>query len=355
MILKYKIVMLFALTFLASISGPVNVSISEEFISGIEGKTGDHEKNIVFRALNEDINANVSRSDRATDLEDRLKNKSRFYFIKFKFRDNIFSFNFPERTYSAWDHREKINILEYLTKLYGDSFREFKDIFGFSPRDYRFNVTFGKTKRGMPFNTIYLYNKISNIFPGFIPAGTESEVFSAGQKMIMFHEIGHSLFGIAIGTFRDPRTKAIEEGVVDYFAERIYKGKFPETYRRGKFQVSESKLERLEGLSQLDVESSVWVEEDMSKISGVKGYVGVTHHVFGLEFVKSFIQVFGEKDMINFLVRLRQTEEDSFLDDFGTNRIIHIFNKMGYTEEKIIEFKEELHRRLKANVFKVVN
>ena len=103
----------------------------------------------------------------------------------------------------------------------------------------------------------------------------------------------------------------------------------------------------------MDIDASVWGDKFVQEGSGIKGYLGVTHHVFGVEFIDAFIDVFGKENLFEFLTRLKQTEGNSPIDDLGTKQIQDIFSKMGYSQEKIREFENELHRRLRENVFEI--
>ena len=170
------------------------------------------------------------------------------------------------------------------------------------------------------------------------------------EQKIMFHEIGHSVYGIIIGSMRAPRNKSFEEGFVDYFAEEATGEKIE---RRGilKVRITQEQAKRMKGLTQPDIDASVWNEEIALKPSTAKGYIGVTHHVFGLEFIHAFIDTFDKKDLPEFLTRLRQRENDQPVGDLGTSQVKDILLQMGYADKEIKKFEKDLHARLKKNVF----
>ena len=213
-------------------------------------------------------------------------------------------------------------------------------------------MTFGKTSTGMPVNHIYLYNKTSNILTNFLPYEDGQHVMTELQRRIMFHEIGHSLFTIAVGGMQDPRTRALEEGFVDYFSEKTLGKEMDEGFY-GKASISAGQAANMKGLSQLDIDASIWGDDVALKASKVKNYVGVTHHAFGIEFIKAFIDVFGKEKLLEFLKRVKKSEDAPMMGDYGTKLVKGVLEKMGYSQAKITEFQNELYRRLKKNVFKV--
>ena len=300
------------------------------------------------------IKVNVSCSPQPTDLEGRLAKKERYYFFKLNYSSNFFSFNLPGSSFNAFTERERKKLVEYLLRLYGDSFDVYYDMFGWRPEGFRFNVTFGKNTKGYMYNMMYLPDKISNVFTDSLPYRDGNNIMSADEERIMVHEIGHSLFGIVVGTTEDPRSRAIEEGFVDYFMGKVLDvdtGVGRSAYR---LPISAEQASRIKGLSQLDVDASVWGDEAVFKPTKAKGYAGITHHLFGLEFIHAVIDVFGKKDLLEFLKRFKQAENDPYGIDHGTQKVRDILAGMGYSKEKISEFENDLHRRLKENVFRVV-
>jgi len=310
---------------------------------------------LTLHAAEEMPEISISKSTNPTDLGGRLNQKTVYTFLKFKYKNNYFSVNVPESIYGKLTEKKEKLLVDSLIELYGRAFEVFFDLFGYFPEGYRFNVTFGKTRRGGPHNRIYLYDKVSNIFPDFLPSFIGDVVFTRDQRMILSHEIGHSLFGIVIGSLQDPRTKAIEEGFVDYFPGKMFPGSTVRDTEGYKFRISPDQDENIRGLAQVDIDVSIWGETPIMKETKEKGYLGLTHHLFGLEFINAFIEVFGKEDLAEFLLRLKKTEGMPYgYDDFGTGKIRIIFTVMGYKSDQILEFEKSLHRRLKENVFEVI-
>ena len=177
--------------------------------------TTSHDADVLSVILinGEKVKVVVSRSASAGDLEGTLKEKTRYSFLKFKYRDNYFSVNIPDMVFQNMPDSDRKVLVRKVVGLYSDSFDVFGGMFGYMPQGYKFNMTFGNTKRGEPFNRVYVSSKTSNIFSDFIPFYDGKVVFSKYQRLVLLHEIGHSLFAIAIGSMQDSRSKAIEEGL----------------------------------------------------------------------------------------------------------------------------------------------
>ena len=308
----------------------------------------------------EEVRVKIISSPVPTILEGRIKEESGFYFFKMNFMNNFFSINVPQRSYDKMTDQDKNDLVASVLLLYAGSFKVSEEMLGYMPRGYRFNITFGQTQSGHAFNRVYNYSKSSNIYPNFLPfestiMGISREIdtpMTELEESVMLHEIGHSIFAIAIGTIQNPKNKYMEEGFVDYFADKVL-GK--ESFYRanlGKITVTDEKVSNISGLSQLDVDVSIWGEEVLDAPT-MEGYVGVTHHHFGYEFIRTYIGIFGEKNLRGFLDRFKQTEDRADESDYGTERINDILLKMGYPAEKISDFQRELHKRLRENVFDV--
>jgi hypothetical protein len=306
----------------------------------------------------QEVRVKIISSPVSTILEGRIKEESGFYFFKMNFMGNFFSINVPQRSYDKMTEQDKNDLIASILLLYGRSFMVAEEMLGYMPKGYRFNVTLGQTQSGYPFNRVYNYSKSSNIYPNFLPF--ESTIMGAFQKIdtpmteleesVMLHEIGHSIFAIAIGTIQNPKNKYMEEGFVDYFADKVLGKK--SFYRQNieKITVTNEEISNMSGLSQLDVDVSIWGEEVIDSPT-MEGYVGVTHHHFGYEFIRTYIDIFGDKDLRGFLDRFKQTEDRLDESDYGTKRVNDILLKMGYSPEKISDFQEKLHERLRQNVF----
>jgi hypothetical protein len=297
-----------------------------------------------------------------TMLEGRIKEESGFYFFKMNFMNNFFSVNVPQRSYDKMTEQQKNDLVAAVLLLHGRSFEVSRAMLGYMPTGYRFNVTFGETQSGYPFNRVYSYSKTSNIYPDFLPfegkmiPGEAIKTPMTGfEESIMLHEIGHSIFAIVIGNIKNPKNKYMEEGFVDYFADKVLGRKSPHREAIEKITITNAQAANINGLSQLDVDVSIWGEEKALNSSTMEGYAGITHHHFGYEFIRTYIDVFGEKNLRGFLDRFRQTEERPDEGDYGTKRINDLLLKMGYPLEKTEEFQKMLHERLKKNIFNLTS
>jgi hypothetical protein len=203
----------------------------------------------------------------------------------------------------------------------------------------------------VPLNKVNLTDKISNIFLNTLPYKNKKEVLSGFERGIMLHEIGHGLFSIAVGNLRYARTRAIEEGFVDYFAGRGYGEEGPVV----KLPISMEQADKMQGLTQMDIDSSIWSREIALTPSMSGRYAGITHHTFGIEFIEGFIDSFGRERLPEFLKRLRAAEDISPSEDFGTGQIKQILTRMGFSNDQIKGFEEDLHRRLKENIFRIID
>jgi hypothetical protein len=317
------------------------------------GQRANRETVSIYEHDGEDVKILISEIPISGDLEGRLKTPLAFYTLKLKYRDNVFIFNLPQRSFDELSGVQKEKLIQDLLGLYDRSFELFFGIFGFIPTGFRFIVTFGETKKQTPFNYIYQHNKISNIFPGFLPFSSGEEALNPEQRFIFLHEIGHSLFSIAIGNITNPKARSIEEGFVDYFAEQASGMDIKEVHGQDLFYISRRQSENIKGLTQLDTEISIWGEKYVMTAPRSKGYVGLTHHAFGLQFIKAFVSVFGAHDLPVFLKRFKPAQYTLNNEDYGTAMVRKIFAKMGYPPEKVSEFEDQLHRNLTENVFKV--
>ncbi|MBD3427146.1 MAG: hypothetical protein GF409_07965 [Candidatus Omnitrophica bacterium] len=325
------------------------------------GRAADAEQRLIetYDIGQASVRVKIMTSSMPTVLEGRIKEESGFYFFKMKFMDNFFSINVPERSYQKMDYRMRQDLVATILILYGRSFEQSSEMLSFLPKGYRFNMTFGRTQSGHPFNRVYVYSKTSNIFPDLLPyksplmPGRTLETPITGyEEWVMLHEMAHSIFAMAVGSIRNPKNRFMEEGFADYFAERVMGRKSPARESLGKIPISAKQAARLEGLSQLDVDAAIWGEERALNVP-MEGYVGVTHHHFGYEFISAYVEVFGDKNLRDFLHRFSQTEEVVDKGDYGTKRIKNIFLKMGYTPREIALFRRNLHEKLLKNVFEV--
>ena len=298
------------------------------------------------------IKISIFTLDKPTNLEDRLSEKTAFYSLKLRYLDNFFSFNIPKDVYNRFTEDQRKMLVKDLLDLFGNAFGRFSDISGRIPERYKFGVTFAKTKSGHPFNRVYLSNKVSNIFTNFLPYENKDEPFTEKDKYIMLHEIGHSLLAITVGGLSSPKVRAIEEGVVDYIAGEGYEGVDYEGGIKTRIEILPHQAERMKGLTQLDIDTSIWGMKAASlPVTHVRGYSGITHHMFGIEFINAFIDVFGKEHLLEFLIRLKAVEDKPSKNDFGTMDTREIFIKMGFSKERSGEFEKVLHKRLKENVF----
>jgi hypothetical protein len=309
---------------------------------------------VTYNIAGKDTKVNISKSLKPTTLEDRIEKESGFYFFRLAYKGNFFSINLPQRIFVELPENRKQELLASVLGLYSSTFDGSRDILGFVPEGYKFNVTFARTREGDPFNRVYDRSKTSNIYTGFMPYEYREQVMTAKQEWIMLHEIGHAIFAIAVGNIEDPRNKYMEEGVVDYLADEVMEESHTGRKIRGKFAAPEKKIANMRGLAQIDVDTSIWGEDFVMNVPKAEGYAGVTHHLFGLEFIEAFIDVFGKKDLLEFLRRFKRAEDEPGAAGRGTETIRGILLKMGYTPEQITAFEEELHAKLRENVFVAV-
>ena len=317
------------------------------------GQRAEGETVSIYKYDGKDVKIFISEIPIPSDLEGRLKTPLAFYALKLRYRDNIFSFHLPQRSFDDLSGGQKEKLMQDLLGLYDRSFELFSGIFGYVPTGFRFNITFGETKEQASSNYIYQGTKTSNIFPGFFPFSSGEGALNPGQRFMFFHEIGHSLFGIAIGNMTNPEARSIEEGFVDYLAEQASGMDIKEVHGQGLFYISRRQSENIKGLTQLDTEISIWGEKYVMTAPTQKGYMGLTHHAFGLQFIKAFVGVFGAHDLPVFLKQFKQAQYPLTNRDHGTTKVRKIFAKMGYSPEKVSEFEGQLHRKLTENVFKV--
>ena len=317
------------------------------------GQKAERETVSIYEHGGKDVKIFISEIPVPTDIEGRLKTPMAFYTLKFKYNDNFFSFNLPQGSFNELSAGQKEKLIQGLLGLYDRSFELFSGIFGYVPAGFHFNVTFGEVKKQTASNYVYQRSKTSNIYPGFLPFASGEAALNPEQRFIFFHEIGHSLVGIAIGSIVNPKAKFIEEGFADYFAEQASGMDIKELHGQDIFYISRQQSENIKGLTQLDTEISIWGEKYVMTAPRPKGYVGLTHHAFGLQFIKAFVGVFGAGDLPLFLKRFRQAQDALTNGDQGTAMVRKIFRKMGYAQEKVSEFEGRLHRNLAENVFKV--
>lgn len=286
-----------------------------------------------------------------TDKEGRLASPQRLYSYRFMYNDNIFTFNIPDYVVEDLDDGELKRMLIVLIEAYEKTFDTFLKVLDRKPSGYKFNMTFGPTAGGYPFNWMNLTDKVSNIYPNCVPYANGREVFSKLEEDIISHEIGHGIFNITGTNFRTPGNKAIEEGFIDLFIGVD----FSENTR---IAISEDKVDSIKGLTQPDVDISIWGEEAVLAQTdpfdhdiGLRGYVGMTHHAFGKQFLLAYIDAFGEDSLQDFLVKLKASEDEPYYDDYGTENVKRILLSMGYTNEEIEKFETDLHDRIKRNIF----
>ncbi|MFH1878302.1 MAG: hypothetical protein ABH883_05805 [Candidatus Omnitrophota bacterium] len=306
-----------------------------------------------YNIAGETVNVYISRQAEPTSHEGRMKEETGYYFLKFNYRDNFYSINLPDIFFEEINMRQREKLVREIIRIYDQAFDRFAGVFGFYPALFRFSVTFGSTKPGYPFHVSYSDRRTSNIFANFLPYGAGKEPFSQEERIILLHETGHGLFLIAVGNIEDPRGKYIEEGFADYIAGENYDEPGAAAPYYSMSVISAEQAENFKGLSQLDFDAGVWGEETVLKASAIRGYVGITHHVFGREFLSAFISVFGKEDLYGFLVRFKKTEDSIGRGDFGTNHVLSVFKSMGYTPAQIEKFRKELYSRLRENVFVV--
>ncbi len=285
-----------------------------------------------------------------TDREGRLKEKYSFYSMVSRFKGNSFTFAVPKPDGRELSIQERMELSEYVIKTFWGAMITCETIFTRIPQGYKFNVVFGKTAKGHPFNLVYSKTSRSNIYPDSLPFENGKDLLTLTQKYLLLHEIGHGFFAIAIGNLTHPRNKAIEEGAVDHMIKSrldLYG-----EVKRPKVNISREQADNIQGITQLDVEASIWGKEHVVKVEAPKGYSGYTHHLFGIEFIDAYFDIFPSETFPGFLRRLKAVEDNAPKNDFGTIQIKAIFRKMGFSEGAIADFEKDLHRRLKTNVFK---
>ncbi|MDP8298740.1 MAG: hypothetical protein P9L88_02380 [Candidatus Tantalella remota] len=292
------------------------------------------------------INVSITHAEMPTDFEGQLRAPSVYYFIKLKYKENFYSINVPLFTYESMSVEEKVALVEYITGLYEDAFSRGAIAMARKPRGYRFNITFGRTKWGRVYNKeIFSNEKVSSIFSNCLPYQIPGKVLTQEERVVLLHEIGHSLLGISIGGITDVRMRSIEEGVVDHIA-----GLGPEAPGR-RIYVTAEESGRLKGVAQMDIDASIWGKDKALMPSGMRGgYAGVTHHLHGREFVGAYLEVFGKDDFRQFLIRVKASRGKGE-QDLGTGRIRSILKKMGHLDDEIARFEQRLHERIKENVF----
>jgi len=289
----------------------------------------------------------VSQIKTPTNFEGRLKNTTGFYSLKCSYKDNYFSFNVPTPVVEGINRTQVEKMIEKLLSFYDTVFERYARIFNNKPFGYKFNIVFGKTANGYPYNRIYSISKISNIYANFNPFTESHDPFSGFQNSIMLHEIGHSLFAIIVGNMNHPKFKFIEEGFIEYMVV-----KDPAKYgQKTGFRLTKARADKMKGLAQVDLDLSVWGKEAVMSAPAPDGYLGVTHHLSGIEFMKTFIGIFGEDKFPEFFMRLKAKDMEITRGDYGTSQIKEVFRKMGYSNEEINKFEKNYHERLKNNVF----
>lgn len=293
----------------------------------------------------------TSHSDVPTTIDGRIIEESGFYFQKFRYAGNFYSINVPKGVFEKLSTEENEQLVVSVLDLYRRAFEKTSDLLGFAPEGYRFNSIFANTQKGNSFNVLYSISKISNIYTNFIPYNNPENPLTENQRWIILHEIGHSLFAISIGTIVNPKDKYMEEGVVDLLADEVLGEEFKYRNRGHSWKISSRQARDLDGLSQLDMDVSIWGKNRVLGKTGEEGYPGITHHGFGFEFINTFIAIFGEKDLAEFLIKFRSSGDIVGEKDYGTIRILKILSSMGYSSEEISAFEKELHIRLKKNIF----
>ncbi|MBD3379355.1 MAG: hypothetical protein GF408_02720 [Candidatus Omnitrophica bacterium] len=295
----------------------------------------------------ESVSMVTEETREATDREGQLARPYTFYLVKFSYDGNFYSVNIPKEAYGPLEGQDKKKIVYRTLGLYRKVFGAYRSFFGDIPSGYRFSVTFGKTSGTHPYNRIYLYGKNSNIYPDFVPG--KNRIFTRPQEAVLLHEIGHSLFAIAVGGYLHPRNRALEEGFVDMMvASAGY-----DTGTPPRIPVSREDTVDISGLSQLDIEISIWGEEKVLANRSVKGYLGLTHHSFGREFFAVFMDIFGTEKLPEFLARLKATEGLPPPEDHGTEYIEKALREIGADETTLSLFREKLHGRIKKNLLTI--
>lgn len=285
-----------------------------------------------------------------TDREGRLKRKYAFNTMVFRFRGNTFTVSIPDFIFEKLSRDQRMELADYMIQTFWEAMISYESLFYRIPEGYKFNVVFGKTAEGHPFNLVYRRTSRSNIYPDCLPFNNNKDMLTPKEKYYLLHEIGHGLFAIVLGNLIHPRNKSIEEGTIDHLLRsRLDIVGYAEN---PKYDVPPGKLDEMEGLTQLDVEISLWGKERVLSKENFKGYAGYTHHEFGMQFVDAFLANFYEEDLAEFLRRLRALENTIPENDYGSRQVREILYDMGYTDVEINRFRDDLHSRLKANVFK---
>ena len=270
----------------------------------------------------EKVEVQISSLLKPTDMEGLIKEETGFYFLRYKYKKNFFNINLPQRVFDGLDNQETEGLIAAVTDLYTRSFDVSKELLGTVLDGYKFNITFANVKKGHAFNRVYHHSKTSNIFTNFLPYKNNKEAMAPEDEQVILHEIGHSVFAISIGILNNPEDKYMGEGFADYFANKVMKKTIA---KPPKIVISKEQADRISGLAQMDVDAQIWDKEFLSKAPRQKGYLGVTHHLFGLEFITAFTDLFGEKNLKEFLKRFRASE-DTPKKDYGTSIIKQILS-----------------------------
>ncbi|MBD3296192.1 MAG: hypothetical protein GF392_02350 [Candidatus Omnitrophica bacterium] len=290
----------------------------------------------------------IYRNELSTDLEGRLARPYRFYSLRFSDKNRYFNLNLPEDMYFGFDRRDVVRLVLDVLGLYEEVYSRFNYLFGGSPPAPRQNLTFGRTSAGHPFVRIYNSSKAVNIYTDMLPAAAGEDVLTPSQKDVLRHEIGHAAFSTSIGNFIHPKFKSIEEGAIDHLA--YAEGKGP---RQRRITISPAQSRSMRGLAQMDIDASIWGEDKVTATGPSEGYRGVTHHHAGAQFIRSFVEFFGEEELYDFLRRLKAKEKQPLEDDMGTDQIEQVLRGMGRSTSEIKEFEKNYHRGLRENVFVV--
>jgi hypothetical protein len=302
----------------------------------------------VDTARDEKLMMHIYRNGPSTDLEGRLARPSVFYSLRFSEDGRYFSLNMPEGMYFGLDRRDIVRLALDILVLYEEVYGRFHRLFGESPPAPRQNLTFGRTSAGHPFIRIYEGSRAVNIYTDMLPPAEGGHILTPGQKDILRHEIGHAAFSTSIGNFTHPKFKSIEEGVIDRLA--YGDGEKP---RQRRITITPRQSRSMSGLAQMDIDASIWGEGLLAGTGSPEGYRGVTHHHAGEQFIRSFVEFFGEKDLYGFLRRLRAMDEQPLEGDMGTEQIERVLKGMGRSPSEISGFEEHYHRGLRENVFAV--
>lgn len=232
--------------------------------------------------------------------------------------------------------------VEVFVGAYKNAIRRFSELGAIIPTGTKFEMFFGETKQGLP------YHLNGRVFPHIIKFGSR---LSPRFQEILEHEIGHNLsFLVLKKALHDPTIMALEEGLAQYAAAaenlpvRLNK---PGSYHQ--LLVTTEQPANIKGLTQLDVEISLGGTPSARKAGRL--YKGKTTHLFGLEFIHAFIEIFSIKQLIPFLKRLKRMKKISgVMPDYGTEFIKVKLREMLAQDpdrERIIQaFEDRLHERL---------